>query len=400
MKFMRGIALLFFLAACQPSRSLIVIVDGENIHTLQTAERMPRALLSQVGIALQPNERILVNGMLFPADQALPPADALQLQIRRAVTFTLVAPQGQGIFETSALTVGEALYEAGLSLSVNDWIDPPAETPITKAMTVTYIPARALSVFLGGRNFQTFSAKQTVGEALAEAGLPLMGADYSIPAESDALPADGNIRVVRVYETTSISVEAIPFTTETVNDASLPMWEEQIIQPGVKGAAMTRSRIRYEDGVETSRVIEEKVILQEPQKRIVKSGSQIVTADINGLEYWFSTEMYATVYSPCASGTGGCSYSTASGARAGYGIVAMDLSAYKYLAGTKVYIPGYGVGVVGDTGGGSIIESKLGIPRTKWIDLGFDDGKIINMTGWVTVYFLAPAPAEIPPFLK
>jgi hypothetical protein len=110
--------------------------------------------------------------------------------------------------------------------------------------------------------------------------------------------------------------------------------------------------------------------------------------------------MYATVYSPCASGTGGCSYGTASGARAGYGIVAVDSSAYSYLAGMRVYIPGYGTATIGDTGGGSIIESNLGIPRTKWIDLGFDDGKIINMTGWVTVYFLAPAPAEIPYFLK
>lgn len=66
-------------------------------------------------------------------------------------------------------------------------------------------------------------------------------------------------------------------------------------------------------------------------------------------EYWTAVQMYASVYSPCASGTGGCSYGTASGARAGYGIVAVDYSIYSYLAGMRVYIPGYGLATIGDT---------------------------------------------------
>jgi uncharacterized protein YabE (DUF348 family) len=405
MKHLHGFALaiLFLVTACQPTESSVTIIDGKNIRTLsagQTSERMSQTLLAQAGITLQPNERILMNGIPFPVDQALPQADSIQLQVRHAVTLTLVTPQGQGTFDTSALTVGEALQEAGVNLSVNDFLDPPAETPITQSLTVTYNPARELVISVGGKTLKVFSAKQTVGEALTEAGIPLVGADYSTPAESDALPADGNIRVVRVYETVKIKLEEIPFEIEKIEDASLPMGQEEVVQPGVKGIVMVRTRIRYEDDVEVNRVKEDKVVMREPQKKIARSGSKIVLANINGLDYWLATEMYATVYSPCASGTGSCSYGTASGARAGYGIVAVDTSAYPYLAGTRVYIPGYGTATIGDTGGGSLIESRYGIPRTKWLDLGFDDGKIINMTGWVTVYFLAPAPAEIPYFLK
>jgi hypothetical protein len=110
--------------------------------------------------------------------------------------------------------------------------------------------------------------------------------------------------------------------------------------------------------------------------------------------------MYASWYSPCNSGTGGCSYGTASGARAGYGIVAVDYSYYSYLAGMRVYIPGYGVATIGDTGGGPIIESVFGVPRYQWIDLGYDDNNIGGLSGWVTVYFLEPAPAEIPYFFQ
>ena len=172
----------------------------------------------------------------------------------------------------------------------------------------------------------------------------------------------------------------------------------------MNGLALTRTRIRYEDGKEVSRKTEDEITVREPQTRIAAGGSQIVLAPlpINGVptDYWLETQMFATVYSPCESGTGRCSYGTASGARAGQGIVAVDYSIYSYLAGMRVYVPGYGFATIGDTGGGPIIETLLGVPRTKWIDLGFNEGEMRDMTGWVTVYFLAPAPTEIPYFLK
>ena len=393
-------AILLLLSACGWQPASVTIIDGDTIQTLQTSERVPLNLLAQAGITLQQNDRVMFNGAFVPIDQPLPQTNFIQLQVRHAVMLILVMPQGQGAFETSALTVGQALSEAGLNLSVHDFLDPPAGTPITSAVTVTYFPARELTVAVSGRLMKIYSSKRTVGEALAGAGIPLVGADISHPSENDALPEDGNIRVIRVYETTSIALEAISFKTERIEDANLPMGQEETVQPGVNGIAMIRTRIRYEDGKEASRVTEEKTVMRQPQKRIVKGGSQIVVSQISGMDYWLATQMYATVYSPCASGISGCSYGTASGARAGYGIVAVDSSAYKYLAGMKVYIPGYGTATIGDTGGGSIIESQFGIPRTKWIDLGFNDGEIIDMTGWVMVYFLAPAPPEIPYFLK
>ncbi len=319
------------------------------------------------------------------------------------MALTLITPQGQQTLETSALTVGEALSEAGFSLSKNDLISPPAETPITKPLNVTFNPARDLTIFVGENVVNVRSAAGTVGEVLAEAGIPLVGLDTSSPLESEALPSDGQIRVTRVYETFEVALESIPFTEEVTYSPDVPFGQKETLQSGTEGIAMIRSRIRYEDGKEVSRETETKTVMREPQTQIVASGEKIVLAPVGGnipYDYWYATEMYATVYSPCESGTGGCSSSTASGAPAGHGIVAVDYSIYSYLAGMKVYIPGYGIATIGDTGGGPIVESAFGVPRTKWIDLGFNDGEIQDMGGWVTVYFLAPAPAEIPYFLK
>ena len=396
--------ILFLVTACQPISSSVTIIDGGHIQQIESTERDLIPLLTQAGIDLGQNDRVFVNGILTPLDQTQLEAGSLTIQIRRAVGLTLATPQRQQTIQTSALTVGQALTDAGFSLTKNDLIDPPAETPITQNLSVTYTPAHEISIGIGDFDVKVRSAAGTVGEVLAEAGIPLIGADTSSPLENEAPPSDGGqISVVRVHESIEVALKPIPFTEEVVTSPDVPFGEKETIQPGIDGLTMTRTRVRFENGVEVSRETESETVMREPQTRIVQSGEKIVLSPVGGdipYEYWTAVQMYASVYSPCASGTGGCSYGTASGARAGYGIVAVDYSIYSYLAGMRVYIPGYGVATIGDTGGGPIIESAFGVPRTQWIDLGFNDGELVNMTGWVTVYFLAPAPAEIPYFLK
>jgi uncharacterized protein YabE (DUF348 family) len=394
---------LFFLTACQPLSSSVTIIDGDRIQHITSDEKALKPLLIQAGIILGPNDRALVNGVNTALNKTKLQADKLTIQIRRAVILTLITPQGQQTIETSAPTVGQALNDTGFAFSQKDLLVPSTETPITRSLTVTFTPARDLTIFAGGNIVTVRTAAQTVGEALAEAGIPLIGLDTSSPSENQAPPSDGQIRVVHVYETTEIAMEPIPFTEQVVESPDLQVGQKETLQPGVNGIAIIRSRTRFEDGKEVSRVTESKTVMREPQARIVQSGEKIVLAPVGGkipYDYWLETQMYATVYSPCASGSGGCSYGTSSGARAGQGIVAVDYSIYSYLAGMQVYIPGYGVATIGDTGGGPVIESTLGVARTKWIDLGFNEGEMRDMTGWVTVYFLAPAPPEIPYFLK
>jgi 3D (Asp-Asp-Asp) domain-containing protein len=103
--------------------------------------------------------------------------------------------------------------------------------------------------------------------------------------------------------------------------------------------------------------------------------------------------MYATSYSPCNSGSSTCYYGTSSGIPVAHGVVAMIRDWYLALKGVRVYIPGYGTAVVADVGGG-FDDGRA------WIDLGYSDSDYVGWSQWVTVYFLAPAPLEVPWFLK
>jgi uncharacterized protein YabE (DUF348 family) len=385
-----------FFFACQPSTlPTVTIIDNEKAITLQTDERVPSALLNQAGIILNPNDRVLLNGLRITPGQLitnLPITNIpITLQIRRAVSLTLITPEGEQQLRSSAFTVGEALQEATLWLHAGDKIEPGLTTPIKDKMTITVTSPRDLTVSVDGKVLPIQSSAQTVGEALAEAGIPLIGLDYSLPAEDEALPSNGQIRVVRVSESLVLAQKPIPFLNDFQASADIPLDQTQILQPGENGLTVRRIRIRYEDGKEISRVTEAETTVRPPKTRILGYGTKIDVkmATVNGvkIEYWRAVQMYATSYSPCRSGGGKCYPGTASGKSLRKGMVGLRYSWYLSMQGQQLYIPVYGFASVEDVCGGC-----TGKP---WIDLGFSDNNFETWHSWVTVYFLTPVPANV-----
>ena len=402
MKSPRGLALFlaFFLFACQPATPpTVTIIDGDQVITLQTDERVPSAILAQAGIALNPNDRLLLNGL--PIAPNSPVANSpITLQLRRAVAITIASPQGEQIIQTSAFTVGEALQEAGMQLSANDKVDPPLNSPIPRSSDspITIYPSRELTVSVDGKVVQFRSSAKTVGEALAEAGIPLLGLDYSLPSENEALPVNGQVKAVRVGESILLAQKPIPFESELVASADVPLDQTQILSPGENGLSVQRVRVRYEDGAEVSRVTEEETLVRAPRTRTLAYGTkvEIKTAVVDGvtIEYWRAVQMYATSYSPCRLGVPGlCSNITASGLPLRKGVAGTIRSWYNVMKGQELYIPGYGFAVLADLGAGYPDGRPL-------IDLGYSDDDYVPWHSWVTVYFLTPVPDSIIYILK
>ncbi|MEK7278685.1 MAG: G5 domain-containing protein, partial [Chloroflexota bacterium] len=162
----------------------------------------------------------------------------------------------------------------------------------------------------------------------------------------------------------------------------------QLIQEGKYGAQSQRVRVRYENGVEVSRSVEDEWVSVAPQPRIVGYGTAIViravdTAD-GPIEYWRAVRMYATSYSASRAGTPRSApwYGlTRSGKVLTKGMVAIDLKVMPL--GTRLYVSGYGLATAEDTGGGV---------KGKWIDLGYDDWNYVSWHQYLTVYFLTPIP--------
>jgi len=394
MKFLRWLAPAIFLLllACQPqSPTVVTILDGGKARTVTTNERVPAVIMTQAGIIFSPQDAVLFNGNRVPLDQPLPSAKTHTLQIRRAVTITV---NGQTI-QTAARTVGEALTGTGAQLYAADQLDPPADTPITNAMAITYTPSQELIVTADGKQIRIRSSARTVGEALAEAGIPLLGLDSSQPSENEALPQDGHIRVVRVSESVMLAQKSVPFNSQFVSSADVELDHQEVLQPGQPGLAVSRTRIRYEDGKQVSRVTESETVVRPPKDRIVGYGTKVVvhTATVDGvqIQYWRAVQMFTTAYSPCNSAADRCYPGTSSGKPVQKGVVAVKYSWYLNMQGQALYIPGYGFATIEDVCGGCV-----GKP---WVDLGYTDAQYAQEGDqwgkWVTVYFLVPVPPNV-----
>ena len=379
-----------FLFACRATvLPTVTIIENDQVITLQTNERVPSALLNQAGIQVNLNDRVLLNGLPIPLDQPIT-TYPVTVQIRRAIPVTIKAPDGEKQVQSSAFTVGETLQETSLWLRAGDRITPSLDSPISIS-PISILPSREITITSKGGTTQILSSAQTIGEALVEAGIPLLGLDYSIPPEDATPPADGQIRVVRVTEAMQLAQKSIPFESELQASADVPLDQTQILQPGEPGLIVQRIRIRYEDGEEISRVTEDETLVRPARTRLMGYGTKIEvrTATVDGMqiEYWRAVQMYATSYSPCRSGTDQCYSGTSSGKSLRKGMVGLRQSWYLAMQGQQLYIPGYGFGSVEDVCGGCV-----GKP---WIDLGFGDNNFEPWHSWVTVYFLTPVPANV-----
>ena len=135
-------------------------------------------------------------------------------------------------------------------------------------------------------------------------------------------------------------------------------------------------------------------IERQPVTRIVSYGTKIIVRELETADgivrYWRKIRMLATSYTAATSGKApdhplyGI---TRVGWQAGKGIVAVDPRVVRLLS--KMYVPGYGFGAAGDTGG--LIKGRR-------IDLCYDEDSLVLWNSWVDVYLLEPVPPadEIP----
>ena len=165
---------------------------------------------------------------------------------------------------------------------------------------------------------------------------------------------------------------------------------QTVLAPGAEGITRTRARVRYEDGQEAARVVEDTWTAQEPAQRVIAYGRLIepktATVDGQAITYWRKISMLATSYSASRAGVSpdnpyyGWTYS---GDPMRDGIVAVDFSLVPLRS--EVFIPTYGYGDALDTGGAM---------RGRRIDLGYADDTWVPVRRWVDVYLLWPPPAQ------
>ncbi len=365
--------------AITPAREVTLVIQG-RAQVLRTALDNPLAILQRAEIDVSADDKIWVNGALARFE-ALPgwTIPARHIEIRRPRRLTVSSEDEEMNLSTTAETVGAALMQAGITLDTGDKLDPAADTLIERDMTVTIVRGIPVSLQVDGVVIDARSSAEHVDELLAELDIALFDRDFVIPPGDSAITPDMVIEIVRVTEEELSESEIIPFETRYEPDGELNLDRKQVVQLGQEGERVTRSRLRYENGVEVSREVIETVVAQDPRDMVVHYGTRHALGSVDTpqgpRQYWRVLCMYATSYHPAALGGDD---RTSIGATLKKGIVAAYPEIIPY--GTEVYVPGYGIGAMADTAGWR--------SSPYWIDLGYSDDDWVSWGKYVKVYLL------------
>lgn len=391
------------------ARAVTIVVrdatdDSTKEWTIYTHAQTLDTLLQEAGLTLGQQDRLWVNGQPVLHDGSEPAESARatssrggatsalpvsRIEIERALRIQIHDGLIAQTFYTTAQTVGRALQEAGLLLYLGDRLYPPLDTPLVAGQHVYIQRGQLLLIDVDGRTLRTRTHAATVYEALAEAGLALVGADFVVPAPETPIQDGLHVRVVRVTEQTIIEQTEIPFLTEWTADPTLELDQKRVDNAGANGITRRRYKAIYHDGQEVERYLEDEWTALEPQTRQIAYGTKIVvrtleTEDGSTIEYWRRMRVFLTSYTEatCGKTPDDPWYGkTRIGWQMRHGIIAVDPLVIPML--TEMYVPGYGRGVAADTGG---------MIKGMHIDLGHEVDNFTMYYWWGYTYLLTPVP--------
>lgn len=394
------------------ARQVTVIADGQVMY-LQTHAQSVENLVREVDLQLAPRDWLTLNGEKASLETPLfglggrgetpravsnrgqgrlasPAVDnaPIEIVIHRAVALAVDDDGVLRLIHTTRQTVGQALLAEGIAVYLGDEISPAMDTPVRPDTKIVIRRSQAAEIAADGKHIHTRTRSATVGEVLAQEGITLVGLDYTIPPENAPLPKDESIRVVRVQRAFAVEQEPIPYETVWLPDAELDLDHQKLEQEGEEGVHRWRYNVVYENGQQVARNLEEEWLAREPTNKAIAYGAKITVRELETpggtLEYWRRIRMLATSYSAatCGKTSDHPLYGiTRLGWEMRHGIVAVDPGVVSLHS--QVYVPGYGQGTAGDTGGAI---------RGRHIDLGYDEDNLVYWFKWVDVYVLTPVP--------
>ncbi len=210
---------------------------------------------------------------------------------------------------------------------------------------------------------------QTVYETLKSAGILLDSMDIVTPSLNTKVTDGMNINIIRVRESFVKVRNVQTYGTTHIYDSKLNKDETIVLEGGRPGYIEKQYKVLYHNDKEVWRKLHYITSEKKPRDDLVVVGTgapkRVSVMPRKKMRVVRTLTMHATGYYPGPEDCGVFAEGiTASGMKAGYGVVAVDKRVIPF--GTKLYIPTYGFAIAGDEGSGI---------KNKAIDLCFETYK-------------------------
>jgi 3D (Asp-Asp-Asp) domain-containing protein len=271
-------------------------------------------------------------------------------------------------YRTVSTTVGSFLDEQDVVLGELDTVSPARETALAGGMTTEIFILREFGIIVdidGKTQTMPVAPGTTAGDVVEKLEHQNNAGYVFADAAAGSLAPNQYLKLNRVFFKVQITEMTLMYDTEIVMDDQIELGEETVERPGEVGEMLIYSTQTLIDG----RIVKTQVMREEiarvPVNEIVRQGTKVplprIQTNYAMRPYTRMIEMTATAYTAGFQCTGKTPdhplYGiTASGARVGHGIVAVDPRVIPL--GTRLYVEGYGESVAADTGG-AIIGNKI-----------------------------------------
>lgn len=235
------------------------------------------------------------------------------------------------------------LQEAGITLLPGDsWQLQGHNRAIQDGSVIQVVRGVPFTVIRGEKTTEYRSSKETVGAALKDIGIR-HNKERVYPDVKESLQAGMQIYVLGAGEELAFSEAEVDIPVKYEEDHSINFGFESVTHPGKPGKqTVVSKKIKNKDGSHSLQELTRHVTV-EPETKIIRKGMAMSVYTPEGYKrYTKKISAQATAY--VATGN-----RTSIGLVPYEGIVAVDPRMIPYY--TKMYIPGYGIAMAGDTGG-------------------------------------------------
>lgn len=243
---------------------------------------------------------------------------------------------------TNATKPQKVLEEAGISLAAGDGWRMEGSKRVKDGSVIEVLRGKPFYVIRGEETVEYKSYRATVGEALKDLKIPHRH-DQVYPGLHEPLVANMQVYVLKDNEELHFSEASLDIPVKYEEDYNLNFGTESVSAEGKAGTAKVVSkRIKNSDGSHSEQELARHVLV-EPETKIIRKGMAMSVYTPEGYKrYTRKINAHASAY--VATGN-----RTAIGLVPYEGIVAVDPRMIPMY--TKMYIPGYGIAMAGDTGG-------------------------------------------------
>ncbi|WP_299448971.1 3D domain-containing protein [uncultured Phascolarctobacterium sp.] len=235
------------------------------------------------------------------------------------------------------------LQEAGITLLPGDsWKLKGHNRAIQDGSVIQVVRGIPFTVIRGEKTTEYRSSKETVGAALKDIGIRHNN-ERVYPDTKEPLQAGMQIYVLEKDEELVFNEADVDIPVKYEEDHSINFGIESVAHPGKLGKqTVVSKKTKNKDGSHSMQELTRHVTV-EPETKIIRKGMAMSVYTPEGYKrYTKKISAHATAY--VATGN-----LTSIGLVPYEGIVAVDPRMIPYY--TKMYIPGYGIAMAGDTGG-------------------------------------------------